>query len=171
MCRSGVAFWREADPEFAGAEDVGADLALLGVPSSVVDAARPPTQRSRIRKQGREARVAARDLPGLVRWLPGLGETVADLAAGGPGFDSTFYELLPDGAAAVKKLSIAASWPVWTANQARQMGLGCAQCDRDLRDRTNGMRTIAVNRPLPDQRRRLVCETCVPVDQPRARSG
>lgn len=171
VCRSGVAFWREADPEFASAEDVGADLALLGVPSSLVDAARPPTQRSRTRRQGREARVAARDLPGLVRWLPGVGDTVAGLAPDGPGFNFTFYEFFPDGSGAVKMLRIAASWPVWTANQARRMGLVCAVCDRDLRDRADGARTVAVNRPLPDQRRRLVCETCAPIEQPRAQAG
>lgn len=157
----GLALWREADAgEWkASAEEVAADLAVLGVPHTVVGANRPPTSRSPMVRRGREIRVVWDDLPALTRWMPSLAKAMEDVpedALDGKGF--AFFEPQPGGMA-VLRAAFAADFPWWTAKQAARMGLLCSVCGWDLRQR--GPEGRAGYRILgEDGRRRMFCGPC-----------
>lgn len=78
--------WRErsAGEWKASAGEIAADLAVLGVPHSVVATAMPPLKSDSHRRirQGEEVRIAVDALPFLVRWMPSLQKHIDTLALG-----------------------------------------------------------------------------------------
>jgi hypothetical protein len=163
--RGGLALWREHDAGDwkASAGEIARDLDTLGVPSTTVTAMRPPTTRSPGIRKGLEVRVAFKDLPSLVRWMPSLATAIDGLPANGPGFNFAYYDPTPDGGALLRRAFIAAEWPSWTVTQAVRMGLVCPRCARDLRQ---GGADVPVNRPeSPGGRRRLFCLPCYTAEE------
>ena len=160
----GLALWREAAAgEWkASAAEIAQDLTLLEVPHQVVRAFRFPlaNARSKQLRRGEEVRIAKKDLPHLVRWMPSLKESIDQITDDWPAF--AFHIMQPRGGGVVlKTLALSADWPYWTVQQARSAGLLCAECDYDLRQRDDKDRQ-PYNIPRPERpgRVRLVCGRC-----------
>ncbi|MFJ9412493.1 hypothetical protein [Streptomyces sp. NPDC101393] len=160
----GLALWRAADcGEWkATAADIASDLDVLQVPHQVVRAFRYPLSKSwdKRPRRGEEVRIARKDLPHLLPWMPSIQQWIDHITDEWPGFAFTIFEPRAEGMA-VLQLPFAADWPRWTPRQAASMALMCAECGHDLRDRQNGDR-LPYNIPLPKQptKRRLVCGRC-----------
>ncbi|MFC9951761.1 hypothetical protein ACFVIN_14875 [Streptomyces prasinus] len=162
--RDGLAMWREADcGEWkATAADIGRDLDLLEVPHTIVTAFRFPlaSSYSKAMRRGEEVRILRKDLTHLVRWMPSLEHSVADIPEDALGWDFTLFQPRAEGMV-IAKLSLSAEWPVWSKKQARAAGLVCAECDYDLREFTDEFRLpFDVRLPERPKMRRLVCGQC-----------
>ncbi|MDQ0757446.1 hypothetical protein [Streptomyces canus] len=164
ICGDGLALWREVNcgESKATAAEIAKDLTMLDVPHQVVTAFRFPLANSwdKRPRRGEEVRVAKNDLKHLVRWMPSLETYIDQITGDCPGFGFTIFEPRAEGMA-VMQLALAADWPRWTNKQAGAMGLMCAQCGYDLRERHNEDR-MPYNIPLAKQpkKRRLVCGQC-----------
>ena len=83
LSEDGLALWREDGcAEFkASADELADDMAILGVPHTIVPTTLPPlvSDRSRRVRYGEEVRVATRDLSVLVAWIPSLQRPIDQL--------------------------------------------------------------------------------------------
>ncbi|MGW3308112.1 hypothetical protein ACWDG9_16180 [Streptomyces sp. NPDC001073] len=160
----GLALWRETGcGEWkATAAEIGRDLELLQVPYTTVTASRFPLANSRFTqlRRGEEVRIARKDLPHLVHWMPSLKVSIDSIPDEGPGWGFTIFQPKAEGMA-VTDFALAADWPAWTEKQARAARLLCAECDYDLRQRDDENR-LPYNIPPPEKpnRLRLVCGQC-----------
>lgn len=160
----GLALWRETGcGEWkATTAEIGQDLELLEVPYTVVVASRFPLANSRSAqlRRGEEVRIARKDPPHLVRWMPSLKDSVGNIPEDCPGWGFTMLQPRAEGMA-VMGFAPAADWPAWTLKQARAARLLCAECDYDLRRRDDEDR-VPYYIPLPEKpnRLRLVCGRC-----------
>lgn len=162
--KDGLAMWREANcGEWkATAADIGRDLDLLEVPRTIVTAFRFPlaSSHSKAMREGEEVRILRKDLTHLVRWMPSLEQTVADIPEDAPGWDFTLFQPRAEGMA-IARLALSAEWPAWSKKQARAARLICAECDYDLREFTDETRLpFDVRLPERPKARRLVCGRC-----------
>ncbi|MEU8526444.1 hypothetical protein AB0C77_12730 [Streptomyces sp. NPDC048629] len=160
----GLAMWREVNcGEWkATAADISRDLDLLQVPHTIVTAFRFPlaTSYSKAMREGEEVRILRKDLARLVRWMPSLEQTIADIRDDAPGWDFTLFQPRAGGMA-IAKLALSAEWPAWSKKQARAARLVCAECDYDLREFTDETRLpYDVRLPEKPNKRRLVCGQC-----------
>ncbi|MEU6986402.1 hypothetical protein ABZ946_23685 [Streptomyces sp. NPDC046324] len=160
----GLAMWREVNcGEWkATAADISRDLDLLQVPHTIVTAFRFPlaSSHSNAMREGEEVRILRKDLPHLVRWMPSLDQTVADLPEDAPHWDFTVFQPRVGGMA-IAKLALSAEWPAWSKKQARAARLVCAECDYDLREFKDETRMpFDVRLPERPKARRLVCGQC-----------
>ncbi|MFF2404940.1 hypothetical protein [Streptomyces goshikiensis] len=173
----GLAMWREADcGEWkATAAEIGRDLDLLGVPHTIVTAYRFPLANSWNKKmrRGEEVRIAGKDLPHLVRWMPSLKKSIDSIPEDCPGWGFMFFQPKAEGMA-LMGFALSADWPVWSQKQAQAARLLCAECAYDLRKGDDEDR-LPYNIPAPDKpnRLRLVCGRCCNqgLDQIKALGG
>ncbi|MGN2642455.1 hypothetical protein ACTD5D_41040 [Nocardia takedensis] len=85
LSEHGLAMWREnGSGEFkATADEIAADLAILGVPHTVEPTDLPPLASDRTKRirHGQEIRVATADLSALAQWIPSMRKHIDKLAA------------------------------------------------------------------------------------------
>ncbi|MEV0982342.1 hypothetical protein [Streptomyces sp. NPDC049915] len=135
---------------------------MLEVPHTIVTAFRFPLASSHIKAMrcGEEVRIARNDLTRLVRWMPSLKETIADVSEDYLGWAFRLFQPRTEGMA-VLNLALSADWPAWSKKQARAAGLVCAECDYDLREVEDETRLpYDIRLPEKPNKRRLVCGQC-----------
>lgn len=162
--RGGLALWREDHGHdlylSATADDVVADLAELGVNTTVLARIMPPRAKENRVRQGREVRVAWSELATLIHWTPALKKKMDGLREDCPTVhEFVCYQPGPKGMS-ICTLNYAALWPWWTVKQATRMGLMCATCGWDLRTRTEDADRLAYRIPDADGRHRFYCGGC-----------
>jgi hypothetical protein len=160
---AGLALWREDDSFYgsADADDVAADLAVLGVPSTITPCLMPPGAKERRARRGREVRIARTDLSGLYPWMPSLQKRVEEVPQDSP-FPKFVVFIAAGEGMQIGTLALASLWPWWTPKAAERMGLTCADCGWDLRqdeDERRGAYRIP-DRPAPGRVITLYCGDC-----------